>query len=145
MNVLDSLDLIALLTPVETAPEVKPAHPENSHAVAPIPDKAFRNMPDGIAAGLVAYVHALQGRANAYFARLPRIPGDQITVDASGRKYLRIVQNNASSRSVVCFVEKKTGLIWKADGWATPAKNFPRGNVCDLAGIHQEGWAQYHY
>lgn len=50
--------------------------------------------------------------------------------DKGGRKYVRIVREETSGgRSVICFVERATGLIWKAAGWKAPAKNFSRGNI----------------
>ena len=51
--------------------------------------------------------------------------------DPKGRKYIRIVceQTYGSGRSVHCFVERDTGLIWKAAGWKAPARNFSRGSI----------------
>ena len=40
----------------------------------------------------------------------------------SGSKYDRITITNYGSRSVHAFVEKKTGHVYKAAGWAQPAK-----------------------
>lgn len=42
-----------------------------------------------------------------------------------GRKYDRVVSgypNDPMSRSVHCFVERATGHVLKAAGWAAPAK-----------------------
>lgn len=41
-----------------------------------------------------------------------------------GRKYLKVVMVDSStgSRSVHAFVEKSTGLLFKAASWAAPAK-----------------------
>lgn len=63
------------------------------------------------------------------------LDADVYTVDPRGRKFARIVCNNhgrGDSRYVHCFVEKATGLIWKAAGWNGPATNYPRGSVLDL-------------
>lgn len=43
----------------------------------------------------------------------------------AGRKYDRIVTSyggDKMSGSVHCFVERETGKVFKAAGWATPAK-----------------------
>lgn len=49
---------------------------------------------------------------------------------AVGSKYVKIVTISAGgSRSVHSFVEKSNGDIWKAASWASPARNFTRGNV----------------
>ena len=55
-----------------------------------------------------------------------------LSFDRGGKKYLRVVESDASGshRSVFCFVEIATGNILKADGWKTPAKGV-RGNICD--------------
>ena len=45
-----------------------------------------------------------------------------------GRKYLRVVTNNGNSRSVYCFINRETGDILKAAGWASPAKG-KRGSI----------------
>jgi hypothetical protein len=59
--------------------------------------------------------------------------------DPRGRKFTRIVRvigrhddGPDVSRSALCFVERATGKIWKADGWKGPALNFPRGSVYEL-------------
>lgn len=51
--------------------------------------------------------------------------------DPNGRKWIRIVQEETygTGRSVHCFVERDTGLIWKAAGWKAPARNFSRGSI----------------
>lgn len=54
-----------------------------------------------------------------------------------GSKYLKIVHNNGTQRSVHSFICRKdngkfkTGDILKAAGWAAPAKNFARGNILE--------------
>ena len=64
--------------------------------------------------------------------------GDTFDVAPGGRKFAKIVRtsmrnNDRVDQSVVCFVDKSTGDIWKAAGWKGPALNFPRGSVFDLA------------
>lgn len=44
-----------------------------------------------------------------------------------GRKYIKIVVNRYSSRSVYCFLDR-AGNIYKAASWAAPAKHI-RGSV----------------
>ena len=51
-----------------------------------------------------------------------------VSIDKGGRKYIRIVRNDLSQRSVHCFVEVATGNILKAAGWTAPAKHA-RGNI----------------
>ena len=46
-----------------------------------------------------------------------------------GKKYVRIVQDEKHTKSVICFVERETGDIWYPAGWKGPQKNFPRGNL----------------
>jgi hypothetical protein len=41
----------------------------------------------------------------------------------SGRKYHKVIMNAAGSRSVHCFIDKKTGEIYKSASWKSPAKN----------------------
>ena len=47
------------------------------------------------------------------------------------RKYSKIVRRDSHGcgASVVCFIEKSTGLIWKAATWHAPAKNYHRGSI----------------
>ena len=49
----------------------------------------------------------------------------------TGKKYIRVVRNYRSSRSVLAFIEITTGDIYKAASWKAPAKNV-RGNVINL-------------
>jgi len=63
----------------------------------------------------------------------------------TGKKYHKIVMNAAGSRSVHCFIDKKTGQVYKSASWKSPAKGVrydlmneqSRENVlqnCDWAG-----------
>lgn len=45
-----------------------------------------------------------------------------------GKKYARITRTSWGQKSVHCFVEIKTGDIYKANTWNAPAK-IVRGNV----------------
>ena len=58
-----------------------------------------------------------------------RLTSPKVRPDKGGRKYVRIVSGDASSRSVIVFVERETGDIWYPAGWKGPQKNFPRGNL----------------
>lgn len=51
--------------------------------------------------------------------------GTRITVTA-GRKFDKLVveSDNSTQRSVHGFVERETGLLFKAATWAAPAKGF---------------------
>lgn len=52
-----------------------------------------------------------------------------------GNKYIRVVTNDGSQRSVYCFIDAKSGDILKAAGWKAPAKGA-RGSIwnddCDV-------------
>jgi len=76
----------------------------------------------------------LHEKSVRYFAKhYANLTAPIFTFDPKGRKYVRIVRSDVdgSARSVVCFVERATGLIWKAASWKAPAKNFPRGSIHD--------------
>lgn len=66
--------------------------------------------------------------------RLEMIENHTIEVE-QGSKYLKIVTNNGTQRTVHSFICRKAngkfreGDILKAASWAAPAKNFARGNV----------------
>ena len=55
----------------------------------------------------------------------------------SGRKYHKVIMSAHGSRSVSCFVDKKTGEIYKASSWKSPAK----GVRYDLRIIKEREWA----
>ncbi|QGT54465.1 hypothetical protein b3_0222 [Synechococcus phage B3] len=46
----------------------------------------------------------------------------------SGRKYHKIIEISYSNRSVHCFVDMKTGDVYKAASWKSPAQR-PRFNL----------------
>ena len=58
-----------------------------------------------------------------------------------GQRFVKIVSSkfDGTSVSVFGFIEKETGLLWKAAGWKAPALNFPRGNIAD-ADISKIRW-----
>ena len=55
----------------------------------------------------------------------------------SGHKYHKVIMvDNAGGRSVHCFIDKKTGQIYKSASWKSPAK----GVRYDLRIIEQREW-----
>jgi hypothetical protein len=42
----------------------------------------------------------------------------------TGRKYHKVIMNAAGSRSVHCFIDKKTGEVYKSSSWKSPAKGI---------------------
>jgi hypothetical protein len=54
----------------------------------------------------------------------------------TGRKYHKVIMNAAGSRSVHCFIDKKTGEVYKSASWKAPAK----GVRYDLRLIKDREW-----
>jgi hypothetical protein len=54
----------------------------------------------------------------------------------TGRKYHKVIMNAAGSRSVHCFIDKKTGEVYKSSSWKSPAK----GVRYDLRLIADREW-----
>lgn len=85
------------------------------------------------ATALDQYVAALNAASAAYYARaFPTLSPSTYSIDPNGRKYVRIVSTvggTTDQRSVHVFVERATGLIWKADGWKKPTLNKSRGSI----------------
>jgi hypothetical protein len=48
----------------------------------------------------------------------------------SGRKYHKLVHRTCGSQSVHCFIDKKTGEVYKSASWKAPAKGV-RYNLLD--------------
>jgi hypothetical protein len=60
---------------------------------------------------------------------------------SEGKRFIKIIVMEAGSdRSAFGFIEKETGLVWKAAGWKAPALNFPRGNINDETGLKCATW-----
>ena len=65
-----------------------------------------------------------------------------------GSRYWKITgtSGGGNSRSVKGFIAKAgdkkfcEGDMLKAAGWATPARNFARGNVIDGRGVNEVRW-----
>jgi len=54
----------------------------------------------------------------------------------SGKKYHKVIMSVNGSRSVHCFIDKKTGEVYKSASWKAPAK----GVRYDLRIIEQREW-----
>ena len=54
----------------------------------------------------------------------------------TGRKYHKIIMSANGSRSVHCFIDKKTGEVYKSASWKSPAK----GVRFDLRIIEEREW-----
>ena len=82
-------------------------------------------------AEITEFCAAIEANTAAYFAKhYTNLIAPKFYADPKGRKYIRIVcEQYGSSRHVHCFVERDTGLIWKAAGWKAPARNFSRGSI----------------
>ena len=55
----------------------------------------------------------------------------------SGKKYHKVIMVANGSRSVHCFIDKKTGSVYKGASWRGPAK----GERCNLLIIKEREWA----
>ncbi len=95
---------------------------------------------------LTSFCSKLASKTAKYFAKnYANLDPPTFTVDPKGRKYAKIVrrENCGNGCSVVCFIEKSTGLIWKAASWKAPAKNFHRGSIY-MANEYTGGFDLYH-
>jgi len=54
----------------------------------------------------------------------------------SGNKYHKVIMHTNNQRSVHCFIDKKTGEVYKSASWKSPAK----GVRYDLRIIEQREW-----
>jgi hypothetical protein len=99
------------------------------HVVASI---GFRKLPEIVGpvsdADLDRWTQTLQDRQQAAWAADRHVgSAPEITWEA-GPRYARIVRRQGSSTSAYGFIERSTGLIFKAEGWKRPAKHA-RGNL----------------
>lgn len=95
---------------------------------------------------LDSFCAKLASKTARYFAKnYDSLDPPMFSVDPKGRKYARIVRRDSHGHgaSVVCFIEKSTGLIWKAASWTAPAKNFHRGSIY-MANEYTGGFNIYH-
>ena len=85
-----------------------------------------------LAVALIGYKDAILADYAKFLKDLDYLENKFAIEFAEGSKYVKIVAISAGgSRSVHSFVEKSNGNIWKAASWASPARNFTRGNVFD--------------
>jgi hypothetical protein len=99
---------------------------------------------DNVGVAIKELVRRMQIESDAYHAkhRPSLLPDRYMTDPVTGPKqrFIRVVEeagqeshcSRLPDRQVVCFVERFTGLIWKAATFKAPALNFPRGNVWEL-------------
>jgi N-acetyl-anhydromuramyl-L-alanine amidase AmpD len=59
---------------------------------------------------------------DAQIAKLKQGICDYEFYPETGKKYHKIVMNANGSRSVHCFIDKKTGSVFKSASWRSPAK-----------------------
>lgn len=78
-----------------------------------------------------------------FVRELLRTVGYSLDVEP-GRKYVKLVSNQGSSRSVWCFVDLTTGNIYKPASWKAPAKHS-RGNIQDKTTYQSYPWTGPHY
>lgn len=64
-------------------------------------------------------------------ARFPNLNVPTLAIEP-GQRYLRIVKQDASSRSAWAFIDQYTGDVLKAASWSAPAK-IARGNLADAS------------
>ena len=73
---------------------------------------------------------------NACIEKLSKGICDYEFYPETGRKYHKIIMVANGSRSVHCFIDKKTGEVYKSASWKAPAK----GVRYDLRLIEQREW-----
>ena len=64
-----------------------------------------------------------------------------------GSKFVRVIRTNGNNEggSVACFVDKATGSILKAAGWAAPAKG-ERANIFNVESYkNMDPWGSWLY
>jgi hypothetical protein len=80
------------------------------------------------------FLETIRTKQREYFLKhYPNLPLPLVSVDPGAKKYVRVVTDNGSQRSVFCFVDIATGDILKSDGWKRPAKHS-RGSIYTNAG-----------
>lgn len=79
-----------------------------------------------------AFVAGVQAKITAYYTKeYPRLVELEMVPVISymmGKKNVRIVKSDNSSRAAFCFLDLATGIILKPAGWNAPAKGG-RGHV----------------
>lgn len=80
-------------------------------------------------AKLAEFIPALDKFVGDYFAKSYTSLKAPIHTIERGQKYIRIVTDNHSQRSVYCFLDFQ-GNIYKSESWKKPAKHI-RGSIFD--------------
>jgi hypothetical protein len=57
-----------------------------------------------------------------------------------GSKFYKVIMNSEGHRSVYCFVDKRSGDIFKPAGWRAPAKGT-RGSVLIVDSYKHSDWS----
>jgi len=80
---------------------------------------------------LQLYLEGQQAIINDYWKRMEYKAEFRPTISAmDGKRYVRIVRSDISSRSAMAFIDKTTGDVLKSASWKAPAKHA-RGNILD--------------
>lgn len=75
---------------------------------------------------LSAWLKVAQERVDQHYAGSPfELP--KLTCE-HGKRYVRVVRNDGTSRSAHAFIDTTNGDVLKPDGWKRPAKGA-RGNI----------------
>lgn len=87
--------------------------------------------PEQFEAALAAYLEALTTATAEHHSRWHPNVTPPVFKTETGPKYIRVISESTfgASRSAHGFVERATGLLWKAASWKGPARNFPRGSL----------------
>ncbi len=93
---------------------------------------------------LTSFCSKLASKNARYFATHYANLDPPLFTFKKGSKYVKIIRSQADGQgtAVVCFIEKSTGLIWKAASWKAPAKNFHRGSIY-MANAYTDGFNIY--
>jgi hypothetical protein len=66
--------------------------------------------------------------------------GYSYELNTRGSKYFKVEMLSHGSRSVYCFIDKRSGDIYKAAGWRAPAKGA-RGSVLISESYTNSDWS----
>ena len=85
-------------------------------------------MENNFYAALQSFLMDSQEKINENYKKYPNINKVPTLATMTGKKNIRIIQQDGVSRSAWAFVEIATGDILKAASWAAPARHA-RGNI----------------
>jgi hypothetical protein len=96
-------------------------------------DDATVHTAEEFAAALAGFLAASQKKVNERFAQYSGHQRGEIQTE-TGPKYIRVidasfVNEQESSRSAFCFINRTTGDVLKPAGWKGPEKRNPRSNI----------------